>query len=160
MVQKTFKRHAHVDHLPADYLLCFCNCNSGNHKFFAGLMKTLLNKWFIAGCLTWLVVFIMRKLHHPLPYLNGYITDAAALPVIANLGLWFQRVIIIKNNYYVLSVWHVVFITAYVSVLFEGLLPLISKNYTADWIDVILYIIGGIFFNKVMNKPLIEVRDL
>lgn len=121
-------------------------------------MKTLLNKWFIAGCLIWLIVFIMRKLNHPLPFINGYIDDAIAIPVIANLGLWFQRVAVIKNNYYVLSKWHVVFITVYVALIFEGLLPWLSKAYTADWIDVLLYIIGGVFFYRVMNKPLAEVR--
>lgn len=121
-------------------------------------MKTLLNKWFIAGCLIWLIVFITRKLNHPLPFINGYVDDAFAIPVIANLGLWFQRVVIIKSNYYVLSKWHVVFITVYVALIFEGLLPWLSKAYTADWIDVLLYVIGGAFFYTVMNKPLAEVR--
>jgi hypothetical protein len=43
-------------------------------------------------------------------------------------------------------------------VLFEGFLPLISKIYTADWMDVLLYCIGGLFFYGVMNKPVMEVR--
>jgi hypothetical protein len=122
-------------------------------------MKTLLNKWFIASCLIWLVVITSRKLGYPLPFINGYINDAIAIPVIANLGLWFQRVVIIKSNHYVLSKWHVVFITAYVALIFEGLLPYLSKTYTADWVDVLLYIIGGAFFYRVMNEPVVEVRD-
>ncbi|MGZ3874067.1 MAG: hypothetical protein ACXVJD_14190 [Mucilaginibacter sp.] len=121
-------------------------------------MKTLLNKWFIAFCIIWLVVFTTRKLGHPLPFVNGYIDDAIAIPVIANLALWFQRTVIIKNNYYVLSVWHVVFITAYVTLVFEGLLPWLSATYTADWRDVVLYVIGGVFFFGVMNKAVAEER--
>ena|ERR1700733_2992492 len=121
-------------------------------------MKTLLNPWFLAGCVVWLIVIILRKTGHPLPYLNGYLTDAFAIPVIANLGLWFQRVFIYKTNYYVLSAWHVVFIVAYVSLVFEGILPWFSVKYTADWIDVLLYCVGGVFFYWVMNKPLAEVR--
>jgi hypothetical protein len=121
-------------------------------------MKTLLNPWFIAGCLTWLIVLITRILRHPLPYINGYITDAFAVPVIANIGLWLQRVFIIKNNYYVLSPLQVVFIVVYMSLLFEWLLPMISKIYTADWIDILLYMIGGLFFYWVMNKPVVEER--
>lgn len=117
-------------------------------------MKTLFNGWFVAGCLTWLIVITARKLGHPVPLFNGSIDDAFALPVIANLGLWFQRVFIIKNNYYVLSPWHVVFIVVYVSLVFEGLLPLLSRTYTADWTDVLLYILGGVFFYNVMNRPL------
>ena len=117
-------------------------------------MKTLLNKWFIVGCLIWLVVTILRKSGHPLPVFNGYLDDLLAIPVIANLGLWFQRVFVIRNNYYVLSSVHVTFIVVYVSVLFELVLPYYSKAYTGDWIDVTLYLAGGIFFYKIINKPI------
>ncbi|MBS1521875.1 MAG: hypothetical protein JST50_12810 [Bacteroidetes bacterium] len=124
-------------------------------------MKTLLNKWFIAGCLIWLVVTIMRRSGHPLPVLNGYIDDLLAIPVLANLGLWFQRVFVIRNNYYVLSPWHVAFIVIYVSVLFELTLPYYSKTYTGDWIDVILYLAGGLFFYKIINRPITsEKREI
>jgi hypothetical protein len=121
-------------------------------------MKTVLNPWFLVGCVTWLIVITYRKFGHPLPYINGHINDAFAIPVIADLGLWFQRVVIYKSNHYVLSPWHVVFIVVYVSLVFEGLLPRLSKVYTGDWIDVLLYCIGGMFFYLVMNKPLMEIR--
>ena len=117
-------------------------------------MKTLLNRWFLLGCIVWSISFVLRKLHHPLPSLNGYLTDAFAIPVIANLGLWFQRNIIYKSTKYTLSVGHVVFIVTYVSIVFELVLPLYSNKYTRDWLDVVMYVGGGIFFFKVMNKPL------
>jgi hypothetical protein len=121
-------------------------------------MKTLLNGWFITGCLIWLIVITARKSGHPLPLINGHINDAFAIPVIANLGLWFQRVFIIKNNYYVLAPRHVIFIVTYVILVFEGMLPLFSKAYTADWLDIALYIAGGLFFYWVMNKPVNQSR--
>lgn len=121
-------------------------------------MKTLLNPWFIAGCLVWLMIKATRVLGAPIPWLNSYFTDFFAVPVITNTGLWLQRVFIIKNNYYVLSPLQVVFMVVYISLLFEGVLPLISKTYTADWMDVLLYCIGGLFFYFVMNKPVVEVR--
>lgn len=123
-------------------------------------MKTLLNKWFMAGCFVWLTVFTSRKLHHPIPYVNGYVTDVFSIPVIASLALCFQRVVVFKNNFYTLSKWQVMFITVYVSLVFELLLPWLSKTYTGDWVDVLLYIVGGIFFYRVMNRPVLEVRDL
>ncbi len=95
---------------------------------------------------------------HPVPLGNGYVDDLAAIPVLANLALWFQRVFIIKSDYYVLAPWHVIFIVAYVALVFEGLLPLLSKIYTADWIDIILYVLGGFFFYRIMNKPIINYR--
>jgi hypothetical protein len=121
-------------------------------------MKTLFNPWFIAGCLVWLIVKTTRVLDIPVPWLNSYLTDFFAVPVITNIGLWLQRVFIIKSNYYVLSPLQVTFMVVYISLLFEGLLPLISKTYTADWVDVLLYCMGGLFFYWVMNKPVVEVR--
>jgi hypothetical protein len=122
-------------------------------------MKTLLNPWFITGCITWAIVIAFRKLGHPIPYINGHLTDAFAIPVIANLGLWFKRVVIIKNDYYILSKKQVAFVVIYVSVFFELLLPYLSNTYTADWIDVLLYIAGGVFFYQVMNKPVVDARN-
>jgi hypothetical protein len=116
-------------------------------------MKTLLNPWFILGCITWVIIYSSRKLGHPVPLLNGYIDDFFAIPVIANIVLSYMRVMIIKSDYYVLSAWKVVFIVLYVSLMFEVLLPLYSKKYTGDWIDAVLYAIGGVFFYFVMNKP-------
>jgi hypothetical protein len=121
-------------------------------------MKTLLNPWFIAGCIIWLVTTIFRKLHHPLPYVNGYINDAVAVPVIGNLTLCFQRVVVIKNNFYTFLPRYVIFIVAYVSFVFEWLLPKFSTTYTGDWWDVLLYVIGGVFFYMMMNKPIVVER--
>ncbi|QJD94517.1 hypothetical protein HH214_00840 [Mucilaginibacter robiniae] len=123
-------------------------------------MKTLQNPWFIAGCLVWAVIIPARKLNYPVPFLNGYLDDAVAVPVIANLSLWFKRTVMIKSNYYVLLPGHVIFIVIYLSVLFEWLLPHYSATYTADYWDVLLYILGGLFFYAVMNKPVMEVRNV
>jgi hypothetical protein len=121
-------------------------------------MKTLLNKWFVGACLVWLVMITLRKTGHPLPVLNGYVDDLVAIPVISNLGLWFQRVFIIRNDYYVLSPGQVTFIVIYVAVIFELILPYYSKIYTGDWIDVMLYLAGGIFFYKVINRPIVAEK--
>jgi hypothetical protein len=40
-----------------------------------------------------------------------------------------------------------------VTLVFEVLLPCLSKTYTSDWIDIFLYLTGGLFFFKIMNKP-------
>lgn len=121
-------------------------------------MRTLLNKWFITGCLIWFIVTILRKSGHPVPVLNGYINDLVAIPVIANLGLWFQRTVVIHNNYYVLSRRHIIFVVVYVSILFELVLPYYSKRYTADWVDVLLYAAGGIFFYRIENQPIMAEK--
>ncbi|MBS1532460.1 MAG: hypothetical protein JSU01_19310 [Bacteroidetes bacterium] len=123
-------------------------------------MKTLLNPWFIVGCLIWTTVMITRKSGHPLPPLiNGYVDDAFAIPVIANLSLCYMRAFVIHSNYYVLSAWKVTFIVIYLTFVFEIFLPLISKTYTMDWIDAALYVLGGLFFYFVMNRPLLNRKS-
>lgn len=122
-------------------------------------MKTLLNPWFILGCITWVIIYSSRKLGHPVPWLNDYVDDFFAIPVIASIALCYMRVIVIRSNYYVLSAWKVVFVVLYVSIVFEVFLPLISKRYTGDWRDAMLYAIGGLFFYFVMNKPILSRKQ-
>jgi hypothetical protein len=120
-------------------------------------MKTLLNLWFIAGCVIWAIVITTRKLGHPMPPLiNGYVDDAFGVPVIANLSLWYMRKVVIRSDHYVLSAWKVAFIVIYLTLVFEVFLPFISKRYTGDWIDATLYVFGGFFFYFVMNKPILN----
>lgn len=120
-------------------------------------MRTLLNPWFIAGCIIWVIIMATRRFGHPLPmFINGYVDDAFAVPVIANLGLCFQRVVVIQNNYYVLSAGKVIFIVVYLTLVFEVFLPYISHTYVSDWKDATLYVFGGFFFYYVMNKPIVE----
>jgi hypothetical protein len=42
--------------------------------------------------------------------------------------------------------------------MFELALPHYSKNYTSDWVDVILYVVGGVFFYKIENRPIVAGR--
>jgi hypothetical protein len=103
---------------------------------------------------------ITRKTGHPLlPVINGYVDDAFAIPVIANLSLCYMRGFVIRSNYYVLSGWKVAFIVIYLTIVFEVFLPAISKTYTSDWIDTSLYVVGGFFFYFVMNKPLLSRKQ-
>jgi hypothetical protein len=123
-------------------------------------MKTLLNPWFIAGCVIWAIVITTRKLGHPMPPLiNGYVDDLFAVPVIANLSLWYMRKLVIRSDYYVLSAWKVVFIVIYLTLVFEIFLPFISKKYTGDWIDAGSYVVGGFFFYFVMNRPILSRKQ-
>lgn len=118
-------------------------------------MKTLLNRWFLCFCAVWVAFYLSKINQHPIPLLSGHLTDFLAVPVIANLGLWFQRIFIAKRSTYVLKAGHVIFIVLYIAFIFEWLLPkYYPQKFTADWTDVLLYILGGLFFLWRMNKPI------
>lgn len=116
-------------------------------------MKSLSNYWFISFCLLWLAVFVGRKLGLTIPYFNDYLTDLLAVPVIASLGLAFQREFVERSNAWCFKPGHLVFIVAYTSLLFELFLPNYSDAFTADLMDVVMYITGGLFFWGIMNRP-------
>jgi hypothetical protein len=114
-------------------------------------MKTLLNKWFIAFCIIWLIVFIATKnqiyFYWPIQF---YLIDLIAVPIISQLCLWWMR--LIHSSTYKLGIWQVIFIVANLSVVFEGVLPNYNTRYIADVLDVLAYGLGGIFYYQIMNK--------
>lgn len=122
-------------------------------------MKTLSDRWFISFCLLWSLVFIGRKLGISLPYINDYLTDLLAVPVIATLGLAFQRHFVERSNLWCLKPGHLIFIILYTSVVFEFVLPLYSDAYTGDLMDMLMYLAGGLFFWKTMNRPGIQTGN-
>lgn len=123
-------------------------------------MKSLSNYWFISFCLLWSLVFVGRKLGVTVPYFNDYLTDLLAVPVIANLGLAFQREFVERSNAWCFKPGHLVFIVVYTSLVFEFFLPQYSGAYTADLMDVVMYVTGGLFFWLTMNRPYIVQTEI
>lgn len=116
-------------------------------------MQTLKNYWFLFFVLIWAIIFTLTKQHVFLPKLaQYYLLDLIAVPVLANLGLFFLR-FIMQNNSLLLKVWQLLFIVISTSLFFELLTPIYNPyRYTADILDVLCYCFGGLFFWKVMNK--------
>jgi hypothetical protein len=52
----------------------------------------------------------------------------------------------LKDNSFTFSIGFVVFWPAIILFYFEYYLPEVNQRYTADWIDVIFYFSGGLFF--------------
>ncbi|MBE7174943.1 MAG: hypothetical protein INR69_00975 [Mucilaginibacter polytrichastri] len=119
-------------------------------------MRTLRNPWFIMFCVLWFALFAARKTGVHIPeLLNGYLGDLLAVPVVATLGLCYQRVAH-KNARLILNRAQIVFIIVYISVVFELILPHFFPRFTADILDVLCYAAGGFFFATVMNRPFRE----
>jgi hypothetical protein len=118
-------------------------------------MATLKNTWFIAFSLVWVIIFTLTKLHIYLPNIFQFYTlDLIAVPVLANLGLWFLR-FLLQDDHLKMKPWQLLFIVLIVSIFFEVLMPIYnSKRYSADILDVFCYIFGGLFFWLVMNKAI------
>ncbi|TKB96043.1 hypothetical protein [Pedobacter cryophilus] len=121
-------------------------------------MATLTNKWFLVFSLIWLIIFTCTKFgiyfYWPIQF---YLIDLIAVPIIGNLSLAFYR-FILKNQLARLSFWHIAFIVLSLIVVFEWYMPKSNSRYSADIFDVVMYILGGLFFGLVMNCKKSKVR--
>ncbi|MEC5145628.1 hypothetical protein [Chitinophaga sp. 212800010-3] len=106
----------------------------------------------LVAVLAWTVVHLVRYYSLPLPALiNGQLTDFLAVPVIAHIALIVVRLFVVRNPYYIMPLYYILFIVGYVSVVFEWLMPAVSAKYTGDWLDVAAYLAGGIYFYVTVN---------
>jgi len=113
----------------------------------------MFRKLIYVGMLTVaLSIYTMQRLNYPLPTLiNNYVNDLLCLPLLlATMEFIIKR---LKNDkYFRFPIGFVIFLASYYSVYFEYYLPKVNTRYTADWIDVILYFVGGLFFYFIENK--------
>ncbi|WP_152969681.1 hypothetical protein [Pedobacter sp. Hv1] len=98
-------------------------------------------------------MYVANRLGYIFPNLiQFYLSDLLAVPVIATLSLWLMRWLLSQQNF-VLVYWQLIFIIMMCSIIFEVLLPYFMERYVSDSVDVLMYLLGGGFFWKVMNKP-------
>jgi len=93
-----------------------------------------------------LSIYTMQRLNYPLPTLiNNYVNDLLCLPLLlATMEFIIKR--LKKDKYFKFPIGFVIFLASYYSIYFEYYLPTVNARYTADWIDVILYFVGGLTF--------------
>lgn len=84
-------------------------------------------------------------------WFSSYLSDLFALPLILSFTLIILRKV--KNlPEYLLNRKMIVFVVCYVGVVFEVLLPQFSSRYTADFLDAIMYGVGGLLFGAFQKK--------
>jgi hypothetical protein len=116
------------------------------------LIRRLLNVPFCVYVLCWVVIHYARWLKTPVPFLNNWLTDFICVPMIAHLALVPTRLFLIKNNQYCYPLSYLLLMGAYVSVVFEIVLPLYKHSATADPVDAIAYFAGAFYFYYVHQR--------
>ena len=112
------------------------------------------NPIFIFASLAfWVNQYLEKSLGIFVPIYHAYGDDLMAMPVVFGLCLQVMRWIHPLGSQLTFSRKQVIIGLAYFSIVFEIVLPLISKAYTADPLDVICYGLGTLVFLKFMNKP-------
>ncbi|GGF71362.1 hypothetical protein SAMN05444281_1898 [Wenyingzhuangia marina] len=90
-----------------------------------------------------LTVYSLKQHGYQLPlFINNFLNDLLCLPIV--LGI-ITRVIqfLKKDSEFKLPIGFIICLATYYSIYFEYYQPRVNNRYTSDWIDVLLYFIGG-----------------
>ena len=110
------------------------------------MMKALFDPLFILYATIWVTVHLFRYNGTPLPWVNGWLTDFIFIPVVAHISLTFTKQMVLRSDTYKYPLRHLLLSWIYVSVVCEGLLPIISDRAVRDYFDVLAYLGGSLFF--------------
>ena len=113
-------------------------------------------------CIAALTIYTLQRLQVSVPFIvNNYGNDLLYLPLVLGAIEYIIRRLK-KDSSFKLPIGFVIFLACSYSFYFEYYLPKINPRYTADWIDEILYFVGGIayFFIASKNKTEILEQDL
>ncbi|PQJ23032.1 hypothetical protein BSU00_01840 [Tenacibaculum sp. SG-28] len=113
--------------------------------------KILTYYFYFSSCLGCLV-YVLKRVSISLPtWVQNYCNDFLIIPIVLYLCLqtlrWSRG-----NTNYSLPLWSIVYIVLFFSFLFEYFLPKFKERYTADAIDILLYITGGLIFYLLQKK--------
>lgn len=115
--------------------------------------NTLIQPYFVICVIAYLLIRLDRATQWILwpEFIRYNMNDFLCLPIILTLTTCILRYL--KQDSSIQLSGILIFGEAlFYSVLFEVLLPLYSITYTADYIDVIMYILGAYFYWVMINK--------
>lgn len=105
--------------------------------------------WYILGLLLWLGIYVLRKYGIIIPIINNHLTDLYSVPMFCyTINLLMDAIFKTKR---VTALKDILFSTFYLTIIFEVICPKISNIYTADILDALCYLIGGILYYLVLK---------
>ena len=119
-----------------------------NHRFGSVNVK-LFDPFFTLYLLVWSAVKISRHYDFSIGIVNSYLTDFLAVPAMSHLGSYLISMFYFKQNYYTYPISYSLLSAVVLSVLLEGIMPLFSPQYTADFVDVVCYFSGALFYEYI-----------
>lgn len=115
-------------------------------------MRILKHPVFIAISVLAVLIYLLKLLAFPMPkIISFYANDLLCMPIVLSICLALIRILKKDETLYV-PLGIIGSITAYYAFHFEWLLPKFHHRYTADWIDVGLYIMGAFLFSKFQKR--------
>lgn len=108
--------------------------------------------FFVSTVFVGVLIVILQKLAIPLPIIiQNYVNDFLVVPIVLTICLIVVRWLKNDENYQ-FSIYICIYIAVLYAFIFEYILPQFHQRYTADYIDVLLYVLGGFLFYKLQNQ--------
>lgn len=102
---------------------------------------------------TALVIYVCQKMHILLPpFINNYANDLLCIPIVLSIISFIIRKIK-KEPTFTIPIYLIAVVVIYYSFYFECYLPGKNSRYTADYIDVIMYAVGGFIYYSIEKLP-------
>lgn len=118
------------------------------------MREMFLRPWFIVILTIALTHQVLQKIFSfNILVIDSYLDPFLFMPILLHLILFERRYIFGKGASYRLPWYQILTIILFVSIVSELLFPRWSAEFTADYIDVIVYFIGGIVFGVFWNVP-------
>jgi len=92
-------------------------------------------------------------------FLNSYLDDFLAIPIVLGGILVLFRKFIFKSSLYTFSAFQIWSVVLIFSFYFEVLAPILKPEFTADWVDVFCYFLGGFVFQFWLNKSILNKQE-
>ena len=116
-------------------------------------MEILKSPVFVISCILFGAHQALQKLFHiSLPFLDLYLDNLLAMPIILTLLLAERRFLFKRGKQYRLPVLDVVIATIYIIFIAEVIFPLLSERFATEWWDVLFYVLGSILFLLTINR--------
>ncbi|PVH24254.1 hypothetical protein DC487_14305 [Sphingobacterium corticibacter] len=111
-----------------------------------------INPWFLCFALLFIIHQVVQwGLGIPIGWLDSYLDPLLMMPITLHLLLWERRYLFEKGDSYKLSIFGIFNYLILVSILGEVIFPVLQPGFVADWIDVLCYFTGAVFFYIFMN---------
>ncbi len=100
----------------------------------------------IGICLVVIHYFIENIFNIYNVYIDSYLDDCLAIPIILGITFFIETEILKKPNNYIHNKAQIIFTVLTLSILFEWILPKHSSLYVADGFDLLCYCFGAIIY--------------
>jgi hypothetical protein len=117
------------------------------------MIRLLLHPFFLLCCSLFIANQVAERTGNGFPLLSAYLDDLLCLPIVLTITLFLMQRYALGQPDYRLPDGYLLLAFLIFSLVFEGLLPLLSPVCVRDAWDVVAYAAGGILFRQLINLP-------